>query len=238
MPRTAVALRHVPFEDLDGFAPVLAANGYSLRYHDLGRDDSADLAGLADPADCSLLFVLGGPISANDEARYPFLTDELRLLERRLAGGHPVMGICLGGQLMARALGAAVRPGARPEIGFAPLTLTDAGQRSALAALAEDPVVLHWHGEGFDLPEGCDSLAHTPACPHQAFSRGPKALALQCHPEATGRALEAWLIGHAVELDAHGIDIPALRTEARQRAPALTARATAVMQRWLAGLEA
>jgi GMP synthase (glutamine-hydrolysing) len=104
------------------------------------------------------------------------------------------MGICLGAQLIARAAGARVYPSGVKEIGFAPITLTEAGCDSCLAAFADDPLTLHWHGDTFDLPEGATLLASTPGCRNQAFSLGPTVIGFQFHPEAGGPGFERWLI--------------------------------------------
>ncbi|HSO42533.1 MAG TPA: glutamine amidotransferase, partial [Rhodospirillales bacterium] len=101
--KTAVAIRHVAFEDLGTFEPVLAAAGYTMRYLE-AADDELSVPGAA--ADAELLVILGGPIGAYEEQSYPFLADELRLLESRVAAGRPLLGICLGAQIIARGLGA------------------------------------------------------------------------------------------------------------------------------------
>ncbi|MDR7332159.1 glutamine amidotransferase [Roseateles asaccharophilus] len=231
MSRTVLAFRHLAFEDLGLLEPLLRERGYSrFDTRDAGVDVLDDAA--VDAAD--LLVVLGGPIGAEDEALYPFLTDELRAIERRLASGRPLLGICLGAQLMARALGARVKPmpHRRKEIGFAPLALTEAGQASPLAALPAGLPVLHWHGDQFDLPAGLPSLASTPMCPHQAFMAGPKALALQFHLEADPRRIEQWLVGHAGELAQAGVDLTELRRDAALHGPALAAGLAAVLDAW------
>ena len=132
--KTVVALRHVAFEDLGTLDPLLRQQGASVRYLEAGCDALDQLEALGP----DLLIVLGGPIGANDEALYPFLRQELALLERRLAAGRPTLGICLGAQLMARALGARVYPAAGKEIGWSPLALTEAGRRSPLRFLAPE----------------------------------------------------------------------------------------------------
>ena len=130
--KTALALRHVHFEDLGTLEPLLRERGFEPRYLDPCVDDLAAV----DAAAPELLVVLGGPIGAFDEAIHPFLAAELRLIERRLASGRPLLGICLGAQLIARLLGANVAPMGYKEIGFSELTLTDEGRHSALAPLA------------------------------------------------------------------------------------------------------
>ncbi len=210
MKKTVVAIRHVAFEDLDGFAPILNERGYTIRYLDAGQDDLATL----DPLSGAIWIVLGGPIGAYEETAYPFIHDELRLLQARLAAGHPTLGICLGAQLMARSLGARVYPGGHKEIGWKPLQLTDAGCASALAPLASGTPVLHWHGDTFDLPDGAALLASTDRYPHQAFTWGKYALGLQFHLETTARGLERWFIGHAGDIaGTPGLSVPQLRDE-------------------------
>ena len=226
---TAVALRHVPFEDLGLLGPLLERRGWRVSYRDAAVDSFADV-------DADLLIVLGGPIGAYEDAAYPWLADELRATERHLAAGLPTLGICLGSQLMARALGARVYPGHAKEIGWSPLLLTDAGRRSCLAAVG-DAAVLHWHGDTFDLPEGATLLASTALYPNQAFAWKGRALALQFHLEATAAGLERWYIGHAAEIAATpDIDVASLRAAAHRHAPVLAPPAEHVFGAWLDGI--
>jgi GMP synthase (glutamine-hydrolysing) len=127
--RLALVIRHVACEDLGNLAQVLQQRGLLVWYVEAGRDDLGQLNPLAP----EVLIVLGGPIGVYQEQHYPFLTDELRVLERRLAADLPTLGICLGAQLMARALGARVYAGPRKEIGWSPLHLSEAGRWSCLA---------------------------------------------------------------------------------------------------------
>lgn len=231
MSKTVIALRHLAFEDLGLLDPLLRERGFDrIEYREAGVDDLAHI----DPDEPDLLVVLGGPIGAEDEALYPWLRDEQRLVRRRLDSGRPLLGICLGAQLMARVMGARVKPMRHglKEIGFGPITLTDAGRRSPLAAIPAGQPVLHWHGDQFDLPPGCESLAGTDLCPHQAFLAGPNALALQFHLEADPARLEQWLIGHAGELAQAGIDLGRLRADARQFGPGLRTALAAVLAAW------
>lgn len=222
--RTATAIRHLAFEDLGGFAQPLEQAGYTIRYHDMGVDD---VSGIGDP---DLLVILGGPIGAYEEALYPWLMDEIALLKARLATTRPTLGICLGAQLMARALGARVYPGRAKEIGFQPLS-----QAKGLLEPLRGLSVLHWHGDTFDLPEGATRLAATPACDNQAFAVGDHALAFQFHPEAQSHGFERWLIGHAGEIAATpGVTVPDLRAAMAQHGTAALAAGRSVLARWLA----
>lgn len=224
---SAVVLRHVAFEDLGVFEPLLRARYDTVRYVDVGIDP---IGGVVD--DAALLVVLGGPIGLADTDRYPYLLDELDALRRRLDRRLPTLGVCLGAQLVAAALGAGVEPTGRVEIGYSPLTLTPAGRRSVLASVGDTPV-LHWHGDQFDVPDGAELLASTPGFPNQAFSLGDHVLALQFHLEADPARIEQWLIGHAHELTHHRIDPAAIRQDAARHGPELAERARGILTSWL-----
>lgn len=207
--KSALVIRHVQFEDLGTLESLLREKEYEIRYCDAAVEDLSNL----DPLRPDLLVVLGGPIGAFDERTYPFLADELALIQQRLDNLLPILGICLGAQLMARALGARVYSMGVKEIGFSPLTFTEEGQQSPLAALGDTPV-LHWHGDQFDIPSGAIRLAGTPICPNQAFAVEDYALGLQFHLEADTTQIERWLIGHANELAQSNIDPRSLRLQA------------------------
>lgn len=230
---SVIAVRHVQFEDLGTLEPLLRDRGYEIRYVDAGVDDLAAL----DTLTPDLLVLLGGPIGAFDEDTYPFLADELALVRQRLESRRPLLGICLGAQLIARALGAKVYPLGLKEIGFGPLALTTDGHSSVLAVLGDTPV-LHWHGDQFDMPASAVRLASTTVGANQAFSVGPTVLGLQFHLEADTRQIEHWLIGHASELAQAGIDPRVLRAKAREHQSRLAAASHAVFAAWLNGIEA
>jgi GMP synthase (glutamine-hydrolysing) len=231
MRKAALALRHVAFEDVGVWAETLDAQGYDLAYAEVGPR--------ALPLDrveaCSLLIVLGAPIGVYETEAYPFLVEEIAAIERRLAARRPTLGVCLGAQLMAAALGARVAPGPGKEIGYAPVELLSSAEASPLAAI-DGVSVLHWHGDAFDLPAGAERLAATPLCPNQAFRIGDWALALQFHVEADPQAIESWLIGHTVELGKAGIDPRTIRADARRWGAGVAAAGRRVLETWLAGL--
>lgn len=225
--KTVVALRHLAFEDLGLIDPWLKRRGWAIHYCDVGVDELWRL----DLSQVDLLVVLGGPIGAEDDALYPYLADEVRLIADRIQSGRPLLGICLGAQLLARALGARVAPMGVKEIGFAPLSLAPPAGQTPLAQIGSQPV-LHWHGDQFALPDGVQSLAATPRCPHQAFMVGDHAMAWQFHLEVDAARIEQWLIGHAGELNSARIDVQALRHEAARHRHGLATALDAVMQDW------
>lgn len=229
MTRRALAVRHVPFEDLGLAAAVLDAHGYEVTYLESGTDPITPEAFLGP----ELLIVLGGPVGVGDVEHYPFLAAELAAIAGRLRAGRPTLGICLGAQLVAHALGAAVSATGRQEIGYGPLTLTEAGRDSVLAPLDGVPV-LHWHGDQFEIPPGAVRLAETPGFPHQAFSSGPAVLGLQFHLEADHTRIESWLVGHTHELAGAGIDPRRIRAQAVEHGPALADVARRVLDVWVA----
>ncbi len=229
--KSCLALRHLDFEDLGVLAAPIEARGYTIRYVDV------PVEGLRaeDALDADLLVVLGGPMNVDETDIYLWLASELAAITRRLAAGRPTLGICLGAQLIAQARGANVVRAPKFEIGWIPLTLTDAGHTSPIAVL-EGLSVLHWHGYRFDLPEGATGLASTPLCPQQAFTIGDTVLALQFHPEVDPAEFEHWLEGNADSLTGHGIEPETLRQETRELGPATAAAARVMIDNWLAGL--
>lgn len=226
--KTALAIRHVHFEDLGTLEPLLRARGFHVSYVDPAVDKLSE----SDVMSCDLMVVLGGPMGAFDVAAYPFLAAELHLVESRLAAGTPLLGICLGAQLIARLLGASVYPMGFKEIGFEELTLTKDGEESVLGPLAGVPV-LHWHGDRFEHPAGSRLLASTPRCTQQAFAVGDAVLGLQFHMEADAGQIERWLVGHCCELNQAGIDLHVLREDGKKYGETLKSVARQAFSNWL-----
>jgi GMP synthase (glutamine-hydrolysing) len=228
--RLALAIRHVHFEDCGTLADILGERGFETRYVEAGRENLRDI----DVTTPDLVIGLGGPVSVYEAHRYPWITDELRLFERRVAAHRPVLGICLGAQMLARVLGARVFPGPK-ELGWAPLQLTPQGETSVVAPLGPDGTsMLHWHGDTFDLPPKATLLASTDQVAHQVFSWERFVLAFQCHPEVRHEDIESWLIGHACEIAAaSGASVEQLRKDTRYFGPTLAACAKSAFTDWL-----
>ena len=228
--KKAWAVTHVAFEDLGSFGQILRENDFEIEYVDAATDDLEVIDADTD----ELLIILGGPISVNDVQEYPFLETETELLKKRIAADKPTLGICLGAQLIASAMGAKVYPGPHKEIGWLPLRLSEAGSRTALRHLVgEDVCVLHWHGETFDLPNETELLASTDLYENQAFAYG-NTLALQFHPEVTQRGLERWFVGHTGEIhQTDGISVNQLREDSARYADTLQARGYRFFTEWL-----
>ena len=202
----AHVIQHIAFEHLGNLEPVLRKHGYGIDTLMAGVDDLSPISN----DDPDLLVVLGGPIGVYETDAYPYLETELQLIRDRIVRKRPVLGICLGCQLIARALGADVYPGGTKEIGWAPLEIHGDVEGNVLAPMQDAPQVLHWHGDTFELPAGATRLASSAVYPNQAFSYGHNLLALQFHLEVEPEALESWYLGHAHEIaSVEGLTVPA-----------------------------
>lgn len=179
-----LCLQHVPFEGPAALADWATTRGHSIECHRM--DESAELPPIND---FDGLLIMGGPMNIYEEARFPWLAVEKAYIRAAIRAGHYVIGICLGAQLIADALGASVRRGPSLEIGWFPI------QRATTSPegyhLPEELTVLHWHGDQFDLPSGATPIAHSEICPTQGFVYGSRVLALQCHLEVTPESLAA-----------------------------------------------
>ena len=230
IPKTIYAIQHLAFEDLGIFEDTFYELGYRVRYFEAGVDDLKQAFEFE-----GLIIILGGPIGVYETEDYPFLNDEISYLKQRLAKKLPTLGICLGAQLIAHALGAKVYAGPVKEIGWSPLTLKNVENNPLLPI--ENTEVLHWHGDTFDLPEHAELLASSAIYPNQAFRIGQNILALQFHVEVASDSMEKWLIGHTCELRKASLDIPKLRAENVQFAPKLEVKSPHVLERFIKNIE-
>jgi len=239
--RHALVLSHIAFEDLGSLEAPLRTRGFAIETVDIATTRFP----LPQSESCDLMVVLGGPIGVYDQQEYPFLTGEIACIAARLAAHKPILGICLGAQLMAAALGSRVYAGERgAEIGWSPI-YSPIEAIPGLAGSTPPPPewfaplltpglsVFHWHGDTFDLPLGSVHLAKTNQYENQSFMIDNFSLALQFHPEVTAAGLERWYVGHTCELHRAGISVPGLRADAQRYAPALQEAAARFWSLWL-----
>ena len=221
MPPTLLAIQHVSWEGphriLDACAGLEVKAVRPLEGEGLPR-----------PTEVAGAVIMGGPMNVDEVERHPGLAAEREWLTKALELQMPILGVCLGAQLLARALGAAVRPGERPEIGFAPVTVHDPGD-PVLGVLAPETSALHWHGDVFDLPDGAQPLASSERTAYQAFRHG-NAWGVLFHPEADRELVDRWLAEPTMAEEAKaalGEDAPTtLRRQAAEAEPQLIARST------------
>lgn len=222
MSRKILALRHIPFEDLGLIADSLTARDIEYEYADLYAGDEPDIHS-ADG-----LVLMGGPMSANDNL--PYLRREMELIGEAASAGLPILGVCLGSQLIAKALGARVYKNPVKEIGWYKVHWTEAAARDPLhQGLSSSETVFQWHGETFDLPPGAELLATSRACRHQAYRVGSNIYGLQYHLEVTPHIVADWL-----RQDANCGDLREIRTpvDPHAHAPRLKELAAQVFGRW------
>ena len=185
-----LVLQHVPHEILGTLNPLLKSAGFRIRYVNFGRHPDAEpsLDGYHG------LVILGGPMSVNDSARLPHLNTEMKLIEEAMKRDLPILGICLGAQLIATTLGARVYPNKEKEIGWYDVSPTkDAERDSLLGAFRGTERIFQWHGETFDIPHNANHLASSLLCSNQAFRYGTKVYGLQFHLEVDEPMIHRWL---------------------------------------------
>jgi len=183
------ALQHVPFEGLGHIGRWIGDHGHPLTLTRLYAGDP-----LPRPADFDRLVIMGGPMNIYEDDQYPWLAGERALIREAIGAGKSAVGVCLGAQLLADALGSKVFAGKNKEIGWWPIRLTAAGKASGfLMDLPEAPTVFHWHGDTFNIPAGAVHLAESEGCPSQAFLYDRRILGLQFHLESTPATVAAIL---------------------------------------------
>jgi GMP synthase (glutamine-hydrolysing) len=218
-------LQHVAPEGPGRIASALEARGFSIAVTraDLGEAVPHHLDGAA------ALVIMGGPMGVYEAEQYPHLRDEQRLIESALRTGAPILGVCLGSQLLAATLGARVYPGAQKEIGWFPVGLRKTAITDPLfASVAGSFWALHWHGDVFDLPTGAVSLARSDLTEHQAYRFERNAYGVLFHLEASIDHVQAMAAAFADDLARDGIDGDALVATAREKDPEATVIANLV----------
>lgn len=226
-----LVLQHHPVETLGSIADALAGARLEFEYvrtfagESVPRDiDSADG-----------LVVMGGPMSVYETDRYPFIRDEIALIRKALDAGRPVLGVCLGSQLLAASLGARVTRGEAKEIGWYPVRLAaEAGEDPLMRGLPEAFTAFHWHGDVFELPRGAVALASSDLTAVQAFRYGAKAWGLLFHMEVTDESVHAMVREFTDEVTESGGDGDTILAAAPGHLSALESIASTVFSRWAA----
>lgn len=231
--KTALIIRHVPHEGVAGYREPIEAAGYHVDRIDVS-DPAFPSLDLTRP---DLLIMMGGPMGVYEQDQYPWIGCQIGRLAKRLEADRPTLGVCLGAQMMAAALGATVYPGPVKEVGFHPITVRPEANDSPLRNLVDVPV-LHWHGDTFTLPEGVDLIASSHIYEHQAFRRGRNILALQFHAEmGLDPRFDAWIEQWPESVLEAGGDEASLRAAHDRLGPAAVAAGQAMIAEWLQGLD-
>ena len=246
--KPVIALRHVPHEGLGTIGDALTRGGMEFTIVDaLGapspqpspKGRGSELPEF-DPRDWSGLVVMGGPMNVDQVDRYPVLADEVRWLQQAVEARLPVLGVCLGSQLLAKALGSKVYANRIKEIGWYDVELLPTANNDPLfhdLPSADRRInVFQWHGDTFDLPAGAMQLARSEQCENQAFRFGESAYGLQFHMEVTAGIIEEWLCegGNCGELaELSYIDPAVIREETPKRLPAMEAIGRVVFDRFV-----
>jgi GMP synthase-like glutamine amidotransferase len=233
--RPILIFRHVACEGPGYLGTFLEARGVAYRVVAVDAGEPVPAA----PEAPALVF-MGGPMSVNDPL--PWVEAELALIRRAVDAGVPVLGHCLGGQLISKALGAPVGPNPVKEIGWHPVTWAPGpGAAAWRGDLPETQEAFHWHGETFALPAGADLLLSSGHCPHQAYAIGTGVLALQCHVEMLPDMVREWSALYADEVaaaDSPAVqDGPEMARDLDARCGALNRVADALYARWLGSID-
>ena len=230
--KRVLVIQHEPFEGPGTLREALAGRELRLLRTFAGDEVPKSL-------DEDGLVVLGGGMGVYDRDRLPHLKNEIALCAAATASAKPILGICLGSQLLAAALGAAVGKAPRKEIGWYGVTVLREGRPDPLFdVLPRRFSAFHWHGDAFTLPEGAVPLAATALTPLQAFRAGRRAWGIQFHLETDEQVLLAMLAGGSADLREAGADAGRIRARARDELPRLRERALAVFSRWADLLDA
>jgi GMP synthase-like glutamine amidotransferase len=228
-----LVLQHISCEHPGVFSEVMSERGVEGVAVELDEEEA-----LRDWREFDGVLAMGGPMGAGDDAEHPWLAPEKRLVRDAVEAGRPFLGVCLGVQLLAAALGAPVRSLETAEVGLLPVELTPEGRDDALLAGIEEPLItLQWHGDTFELPQGAVLLASSPQAPNQAFRWGERAYGVQFHLEVTAEMAREWAQVPAYErslADTLGeAEGAAFLAEIERRATELHPAARRLFENWL-----
>jgi len=229
-----LVFQHVPYEPLGTLDPLLKEAGFRIRYVNFGRDPHQRPS----LEKYEALIVLGGPMNAHQIDTWPNLLTEVDVIREAVASGMSVLGICLGAQLLAKALGGQVSRNAQREIGWYDVQLTEAGRSDpVISTFAGTQRVFQWHEDGISLPEGAEHLATSPASPVQAFRFGEHAYGFQFHLEVDASLVERWLTvadnQPLLAEEAGRVDPDAIRRQTARRIDELQALSRRTFSRWI-----
>lgn len=234
MSRVKITLfRHISMEGLGSLHQTLVDRNYDITYVTTARTDLTNF----DALEPDLLLIMGGPIGVYQADDYPFLHDEIRIIKERIIADKATLGVCLGSQLIAKALGANVYPGSNgKELGWNPLIMTKAAKGTSFEHFApEHTNMFHWHGDTFDFPEGATLMASSDRYENQAFIYGENICGLQCHPEITKPLLQEWFVSLVGDVTGDNPALPLAKVQANtdQYAAALEIQTKKFFNQWL-----
>lgn len=234
---TLLVVQHVPHERLGTFELAFKEAGCALTFLNTYELQASWLS----PSAYDGLVVMGGPQSVYQQSKYPFLTKELALIRAAVKADRPILGVCLGAQLLAEALGGNVTPAEQKEIGWYPLMREPGADGEPLfGPFGQTETVFQWHGDTFDLPRGATQLFSAPLCDQQAFRFGATVWALQFHVEITEAMIATWIVKNKAELARLKgvIDPAAIRPQIPQHLPRMRGLARHVAQTFVSTIGA
>ena len=227
--RTIRVIQHIECETPGTIADILNEKGISIQTVDAYKGEPVP----KEMGAAAGLVIMGGPMGVYEEERYPFLRDEIRLIEQAVKEDKAVLGVCLGSQLLAKALGARVTKGKKKEIGWYPVSLTEGATKDRLWTGVEPSfIAYHWHGDVFELPRGAEPLASSALTPCQAFRYGERAYGFLFHMEVTEKIIGEMVRTFAAELKEERLDGQEIVKAAQNYLPRLQDTGAVVFRRW------